>query len=100
MIALAFGVLILLYFLKVLKNSILLIILTTLSFYFLTKYTTLFAWSLKNIILANGVVLLSYLFLEVLNIAFNIFSIIKSLFSILLSPFKIFVKKDDKKKDQ
>ncbi len=83
------GVMTLFYIFNLLKNALVLFLVTTLILFLGSKYApNHFTFNLQSVLLANLIIIGGYLLLEILNLLFNIFDIVSSIFSFLLSPFK------------
>ena len=85
-------VLILFFLLKILKNAIILGVLTILAAYLTNKFIYPIPLSVNNIFVYVLIVLSLYFFLEILNLVFNLFDILyeilKIIVKILILPLK------------
>ncbi|NPA38604.1 MAG: hypothetical protein GXN99_02300 [Candidatus Nanohaloarchaeota archaeon] len=83
------GVLIVFYIFNILKNALILFLVTTGVLFLASKYyPQYFSFNTTSILIANLIIVGGYLILEILNIFFNIFDVIAAIISFLLSPFK------------
>lgn len=83
------------YILNILKNALVLFLVTTVILFFGSKYIPdHFTFNTKSVLLVNSIIIGGYILLEILNLLFNIFDVISSIMSFLLSPFKKKLKKE------